>query len=317
MSISIIIVNFNYGRYIRQAIESALAVVAPRKQIIIVDDGSTDNSRSVINEYAKKATIIFKKNEGQFSSYNSGFLVATGRWILFLDSDDYLFPNIFKELRPFLNYGVSKIQFQSQVIDRFGRQSNKIVPRFKLNTNSKNIRKWNLTTGSYPSAWGSGNLYSKAFLKKIFPLNSHFERVGDVKPIILAPFYGKVETCRKPLAAYRIHGKNDSNKSFLFLYLRLVKRLKYRMMFARQNKVLLSHHFPKRNIELIYKTLLIKKLFPYKNTLFSCNYYDLFLCLFVSQPVSFKKEVFYLLFSFFLFFCNKTTVKKHFWFFGK
>ena len=90
--VSIIINNYNYGRYIRQAIESALSQTHKNVELIIVDDGSTDESRCIIEEYKDRAIVIAKQNGGQASAFNVGIMEAKGDFILLLDSDDYLFP---------------------------------------------------------------------------------------------------------------------------------------------------------------------------------------------------------------------------------
>ena len=71
MKFSIIIPNYNYDRFIRQAIESALAVDWPDLEVIIVDDGSTDNSREVIESFGDKVIAIFQPNRTQ---------LIGGRW---------------------------------------------------------------------------------------------------------------------------------------------------------------------------------------------------------------------------------------------
>jgi glycosyltransferase involved in cell wall biosynthesis len=91
--VSILINNYNYGHFIQQAIESALTQTYKNIEVFVVDDGSQDNSAEVINGYSKdNITPIFKKNGGQASAFNEGFLMAKGDLILFLDADDYFYP---------------------------------------------------------------------------------------------------------------------------------------------------------------------------------------------------------------------------------
>jgi glycosyltransferase involved in cell wall biosynthesis len=86
--VTILINNYNYGRFLTQAIDSALAQSYPNLQIIVVDDGSTDNSRELIRRYGDRITPIFKVNGGQASALNAGFSASTGSWLVLLDSDD-------------------------------------------------------------------------------------------------------------------------------------------------------------------------------------------------------------------------------------
>src|SRR5215510_4209515 len=87
---SCLISNYNYKRYIADAVDSALAQTAPLDEIIIVDDGSTDGSQEFIRDryYHPKIQLITKENGGQLSCFNEGFRVATGDVIFFLDADD-------------------------------------------------------------------------------------------------------------------------------------------------------------------------------------------------------------------------------------
>lgn len=88
-SVSIIIPNYNYGTYINEAIESAQKQTIPC-EVIVVDDGSTDDSRSIIDKY--DVVKIYKSNGGVASARNAGIKVAHGTHIICLDADDILLP---------------------------------------------------------------------------------------------------------------------------------------------------------------------------------------------------------------------------------
>jgi hypothetical protein len=90
MTFSIIINNYNYGCFIKQAIDSALGQKYTLKEVIVVDDGSTDNSAEILQSYGSQIQAILKTNGGQASTYNTGFAKAKGELVLFLDSDDFL-----------------------------------------------------------------------------------------------------------------------------------------------------------------------------------------------------------------------------------
>ena len=91
--VSVLITNYNYGRFLAQAIDSALAQSYRDVEIIIVDDGSVDNSHEVIRRYGTRIIPIFKANEDLASALSTGFSKSTGDWILFLDSDDLYAPS--------------------------------------------------------------------------------------------------------------------------------------------------------------------------------------------------------------------------------
>ena len=90
---SILINNYNYARFLDEAIDSALRQNYPRKEIIVVDDGSTDNSREIISRYGDRIIPIFKENGGQASAFNAGVARCQGDILCFLDSDDFFYPD--------------------------------------------------------------------------------------------------------------------------------------------------------------------------------------------------------------------------------
>jgi len=89
--VSIIITNFNYGRYLRACIESALDQVYPNLEVILIDDASTDDSASIYNGFRGRLTIVeHEENHGIVFSRNEGLDIAKGEYITYLDADDYL-----------------------------------------------------------------------------------------------------------------------------------------------------------------------------------------------------------------------------------
>jgi len=90
--VSIIISSYNYARFLPQAVESALGQTYSRTEVIIVDDGSTDGSSEVMRQYSGQALLIDKPNGGQASAFNTGFGRSRGEVVIFLDSDDSLYP---------------------------------------------------------------------------------------------------------------------------------------------------------------------------------------------------------------------------------
>ena len=90
---TIIINNYNYGRFLVAAIESALNQTYAGTEVVVVDDGSTDDSRQIIAGYGNRIRPVLKANGGQASTFNAGFAASTGDVICMLDSDDFFYPN--------------------------------------------------------------------------------------------------------------------------------------------------------------------------------------------------------------------------------
>lgn len=93
MRTSVIIPNYNYGAYIGGTIQSLLNQTEAVDEIIVVDDGSTDHSRAVIESFGAKIHPIFQVNQGQAAAISAGVAKATGDIIFLLDSDDFFAPN--------------------------------------------------------------------------------------------------------------------------------------------------------------------------------------------------------------------------------
>jgi glycosyltransferase involved in cell wall biosynthesis len=126
--VSIVIPNFNYAGFVATAIESALAQTWPEIEVIVVDDGSTDDSRRVIERYAGRVRTIFKSNGGQTSTNNVGYLAARGEVVFFLDADDGLRPDAVERVLAAMRPEVAAVQFCLTTVDQGGRALGGIYP---------------------------------------------------------------------------------------------------------------------------------------------------------------------------------------------
>lgn len=100
-AVSIIVPVYNTEQYLRQCIDSILTQIFSDFEIILVDDGSTDSSGNICDEYANKDSrvkVIHQKNQGQAAARNCAVSVAQGCWVTFVDSDDIIHPQMICEL---------------------------------------------------------------------------------------------------------------------------------------------------------------------------------------------------------------------------
>ncbi len=101
--VSILINNYNYGHFLADAIDSALNQTYPHIEVVVVDDGSSDNSREIIAQYTDRIKPILKSNGGQASAFNAGFKASQGDLIFFLDSDDIFLPDKIEKIAYIFN----------------------------------------------------------------------------------------------------------------------------------------------------------------------------------------------------------------------
>lgn len=90
--ISVIIPTYNRVQYVTKAIDSVLVQTYTDYEIIVVDDGSTDNTKEVLEPYMGRIKYIYQENAGVSAARNAGIRAATGEWVAFLDSDDEWLP---------------------------------------------------------------------------------------------------------------------------------------------------------------------------------------------------------------------------------
>jgi len=226
LKISIIITNYNYEKYIAEAIESAINQDYKNKEIIVVDDGSTDNSRDIIERYRNKIKIIYQKNQGHILATNVGFKESTGDIITFLDADDYLFENMSKEVIKLLDEDTVKVHYKLMEVDALGNKLGPVPSDKFLLSEGPSVYK-DILNGKYVTSLG--NAYNKKLVKELFPLPKikvieSEDYLSTIPPDAYlsprVPFFGHVKAIQTPLAIYRKHGENygatkDPYKSFL------------------------------------------------------------------------------------------------------
>ena len=210
LSFSIIINNYNYDRYLRQAIDSALQQTHAQVEVIVVDDGSTDSSRATIESYGDRIKRIYSENNGQGSAYNNGFSASKGDLVCFLDSDDWLHPEAAQAVSSSWRHDFSKVHYPLQLVDESGKTLSCNTPTSRLDDGDLKLQV--AKTGYYCSSPGSGNIYSRHFLESVMPVTpiGEWRASADTFLLFQAPFHGSIGSVDRPLGCYRIHGESLS-----------------------------------------------------------------------------------------------------------
>jgi glycosyltransferase involved in cell wall biosynthesis len=208
---SIVISSFNYGRFLPDAIDSALGQTYPKTEVIVVDDGSADHSREVIAGYGKRVLPVWKDNGGQASALNAGYRASQGDVIFFVDSDDLLLPTAVEKVLPFFaDPHVSKVHWPLWVVDDQGRRTGDVINPVLADGD---LRGAVIRDGPYGYLWPdtTGNAWGRPFLEKVLPVpEEEFRTCPDLYLCGLAPFFGTIGKIAEPQSCWRAHAQNHS-----------------------------------------------------------------------------------------------------------
>ncbi|MEO0770507.1 MAG: glycosyltransferase [Cyanobacteria bacterium J06649_4] len=206
--VSILINNYNYDNFLRDSIESALGQTYPNIEVVVVDDGSADNSRSVIAEYGDRIIPVLKQNGGQGSAFNAGFAASSGDIICFLDADDYFSKDKVEKVvarwqtRPdagWLFHGLEDV-------DQNGTHLREAA---HLDSGYFDFRAAMRTGGSVPALPATTGLcFRRAVLEKTLPMSEKIRISADQFLRLSATFFAPGILMPESVAVHRIHGSN-------------------------------------------------------------------------------------------------------------
>ncbi|CAG9171921.1 glycosyltransferase family 2 protein [Cupriavidus pampae] len=205
-SLTIVICNYNYAQYLAAAIDSALAQSTRDVKVMVIDDGSTDGSRAIIEGYGQRVEAIFQPNGGQVAAYNHALERVDTPYVLFLDADDMLHPAAAATvIAAFSGSGDwVKVQYRLDVMTSDGMPTGVQVPQsIRADGSGRMLRHGWL----YPSPPGSGNAYRVEALRRIFPVPVNADNIhgADFYAIYGVALLGNVCAIEHALGCYRVH----------------------------------------------------------------------------------------------------------------
>jgi len=212
--VSVIINTFNYGHFIEEAINSVLTqTLHPNNiEIIVVDDGSTDDTSTKVEKYGEKIRYIQKENKGQASALNVGFENANGEIIAFLDSDDYWAPEkLMTAVQAFRKHEALDIFCHNlDIIDDSRGFIKTYLPILKDDNGPKKVDLKKCLRGRIPIfPPTSGMTFTARCLKNIMPIPEHYRICADAYLRLFSLFYAReILYSKESLGYYRIHGDN-------------------------------------------------------------------------------------------------------------
>lgn len=223
--ISVYITNYNYQTFIQSSIESVLGQTLQDFELLIIDDGSTDNSKSIIEKYRSypKVTIIYQQNKGLNITNNVAMRVAKGKYLMRLDADDYL--------------TTDALEIMSGILEK-DPDLGLVFPDYFYTDADGNItgeeRRHNFEkeVSLYDQpAHGACTMIRLSFLKKLGGYNESFTCQDGYDLWIKFVTHYKVTNINRPLFYYRRHGNNlTTNESRI-----LATRIKIKEAFVREH----------------------------------------------------------------------------------
>jgi CMP-N-acetylneuraminic acid synthetase len=227
--VTVYITNYNYGRYLRQSVDSVLAQTLQDFELLIIDDGSTDESRSIMEQYADHSQIklIYQQNRGLNVTNNIALRLAHGHYIVRLDADDYFEPNALEAMAEILDMDpeVGLVFPDYYIADRHGTP---LEAMHRLDFGR------DVTLLDLP-AHGACTMIRRDFLLALGGYDENYSCQDGYELWVKFTKRHKVRNINRPLFHYRQHGENlTTNEQRI-----LDTRMSIKRDFLRKNAVAL------------------------------------------------------------------------------
>jgi glycosyltransferase involved in cell wall biosynthesis len=209
--ISVLIDTFNHERFIAEAVESVLEQDVPEadREIVVVDDGSTDGTAKIVRNYAPRVRLLEKKNGGQASAFNVGIPECRGQIVAFLDGDDWWAPGKLSAVADtmaqdssvgLIGHGITEVYSDGRRHTELLRE----IPRFRI-TSPEGARAFRLRK----SFLGTSRMTFRAdILQKIGKVPEALTFEADEYLFTLAGLFTEVMILRESFTFYRLHDSN-------------------------------------------------------------------------------------------------------------
>lgn len=204
--VSVIIPNFNYAHYLTQAVDSVLAQTYLNLEIMVVDDGSTDDSEATLRNYGSRVRWISQQNQGVAAARNLGVSQTTGEFVAFLDADDLWLPaKLEQQVKRFAaDPDLGLVHCGVEEIDEAGAH---------LRFRDDGLEGWVakdliLFNRGVILGGGSGLIVPRAEFEAVGGFDTLLSTSADWDLFYRLAFRRRVGFVRAPLLKYRVHGSN-------------------------------------------------------------------------------------------------------------
>jgi glycosyltransferase involved in cell wall biosynthesis len=209
--VSVLIDTYNHERFIEEAVVSVLGqdFAASEREIIVVDDGSTDRTPEILRKFEPKLRVVRKANGGQASAFNAGIPECRGEVVAFLDGDDWWVPGKLTAVTEALSgdAGIGLVGNGITEVYQDGREHTELlreVPRFRI-ASEEGARAFRLRK----SFLGTSRMtYRASVLRSVGQVPEDLVFEADEYVFTIAAVLGDVLILREPLTFYRLHDAN-------------------------------------------------------------------------------------------------------------
>ena len=209
--LSIIVPVYNAEQYLSKCIESILDQRLKDFELVLVDDGSTDSSSEICNQFQerdKRVQVIHQKNAGQAAARNSGLKFSSGEYIAFSDNDDYLFPEFYELLLSLIE------KYDADIAAcNFQHSSNKDIDNHLFSDNNGEIKIYTPSTfvhNYFKPTWKIpvwNKLYKRELVENVW-FSSLKLGEDNLFSYMVCTKANKIVYCDRPMYVQRMHGNN-------------------------------------------------------------------------------------------------------------
>ncbi len=207
--VSFIIAAYNEEKFIVECVESCLLQTYPSVEVVITDDGSTDETVSIIRKkYLKEKRVKLispSKKIGKAAAFNSSFAAAKGEFIALMGADDINYPERIATQITFLN-SFDLVFCDLERVDSLNKST---IKKYMFGSGTMKIKEINFDSMIYSPIGNGSILMNRKVAEKVFPLPTDLLHEDYWIPL-LSSFFGKISYFDKPLYKYRIHENNTS-----------------------------------------------------------------------------------------------------------
>lgn len=208
--VSVVINNYNYGRYLRSCLESALRQTVPC-EVVVVDDGSADESRQVLEEFQDRVVVVLQPNRGQAAAINAGIERASGDVVALLDADDVMHPRRAERVQDVFRQSPAQwLRHNLRLVDEAGRELSPTMYRSRATDDPA------ADLLGFGDTWGatSGLCFRRSFLATIGPIpEPGYRYYADAYLILAAGLLGQCHSLAESLCDRRQHAGQVSNRN--------------------------------------------------------------------------------------------------------